>query len=598
VNTCGIAVLENLGVLLVIACAQLLVGLGVMRLLRVSTQAQGLLLAPTFCLAIFAVVLGTIVQLGFPVEALRLALWVLGGALAALGGISVGKDAWRKTGVTLAAASVCSVLLLSGYVWYGLTMYPGSPVLDGWTYASFGEYLRTYPKGTEGGLSPLYQYAAHLADTRFIASAGLALLAPPWCATCDTQAMVGPFLVCAIFAYATAVGYLAARAIGRKPYAITMIVIAVLAGWPLGALRANNFDNLLALSLTPALTGLILWGGPLHKAIAPCALLLAATIYIYPELAPLTALAYGCAVLNVAVTGANVRSALLAGVAATILAAFLAAPYLGEFGRYFLAQLSSMNWTSGARPGEGSFPALLEPKALIAALWGLPGSRSHLFVTQLVGAALLCGLAVGCYYAVRRRLFAPVMFLCVVVTLALYIIFVAHYDYGAYKVLLYGWWCTALVVTWGIETMTDVKLNIVRGLSLGVLVMAIGPLPATILWGAWIAEWYGSIPRTTMKPYRELYDLRSRFPHTQISAQIDDATNNAWAVYFLRGAPVRFVAYRGYMAQPHVVPFMNRSAQPSSVVSEYLLTERKAGAAGKLVWENELFSLWRSETSQ
>ena len=57
------------------------------------------------------------------------------------------------------------------------------------------------PKGTEGGLAPLYQYAAHLSRTRFISSAMLAFFSPMTGAAGDTQAAAGAFVAWTLFVF-------------------------------------------------------------------------------------------------------------------------------------------------------------------------------------------------------------------------------------------------------------------------------------------------------------------------------------------------------------------------------------------------------------
>ena len=84
----------------------------------------------------------------------------------------------------------------------GLSRYIGGPAQDGWSYVAYGQYLWEWPKGTEGGLAPLYQYAAHLSETRFISSAMLAFFSPMTGTDGDTQAAAGAFVAWTLFVFA------------------------------------------------------------------------------------------------------------------------------------------------------------------------------------------------------------------------------------------------------------------------------------------------------------------------------------------------------------------------------------------------------------
>jgi hypothetical protein len=185
-------------------------------------------------------------------------IWVF----LALIGVTSFRSAWISLDYryVIYISGLATLIVTAGYFRYGLFDYLGSPALDGWSYVSFGEYLRQYPKGTEGGLAPIYQYAAHLSATRFVASGLLAAFIPPWGIGLDTQMMVGPLLILSLISYALSIGYatIVLNQRGMKVPVWLSVCIGVLGGWIQLALIANNYDNLLILSISPALFGLAL----------------------------------------------------------------------------------------------------------------------------------------------------------------------------------------------------------------------------------------------------------------------------------------------------------------------------------------------------
>lgn len=74
---------------------------------------------------------------------------------------------------------------------------------------------------------------------------------------------------------------------------------------------------------------------------------------------------------------------------------------------------------------------------------------------------------------------------------------------------------------------------------------------------------------------------------------------NLWAMYYLRDVPILIYPYRGYAAQSHVVPLMDRSSQVPLSTIRYVLTDHQTIMPYKqttLVWTGERYKLWHIET--
>src|SRR5712692_2967442 len=166
----------------------ILAGQGQLWLIGLQVERRAALyLAPVITLVLWTTMLGIGVSLGLPVRQLWLIGWLLTILLAFFGVQRRDhlflKNEWMLLMITI----LLPIGLMAPYFWYGLATYLGSPAPDGWSYIASGQYLWQYPRGTEGGLAPLYQYAAHLSGTRFIASALLGFFSPIAGPSGDTQ---------------------------------------------------------------------------------------------------------------------------------------------------------------------------------------------------------------------------------------------------------------------------------------------------------------------------------------------------------------------------------------------------------------------------
>jgi hypothetical protein len=98
---------------------------------------------------------------------------------------------------------------------------------------------------------------------------------------------------------------------------------------------------------------------------------------------------------------------------------------------------------------------------------------------------------------------------------------------------------------------------------------------------------------TSIRPYRNVLDLERFVGREPLIVAVNDDLANAWAVYFLRAHPMQLLAYRGYMAFPHIVPVMQQAAAPDLQAIKYVLSDEAQPFKGDIVWRQAPYALWR-----
>ncbi|KZC24509.1 hypothetical protein RHOFW104T7_08395 [Rhodanobacter thiooxydans] len=411
--------------------------------------------------------------------------------------------------------------------------------------------------------------------------------------------MVGPLLLIMVFAFACSMAYVA-RIISNKglknSHDLSML-LAVFGGWFPFVLLANNYGNLSILSFSPALFGIALDRRIVGFA-RYCipALLSAAAIYIYPEMCILVIAAFFIAGTGEFFSGAwRQKAKLWLGVIIVIL--LLINLYLPDALHIFSQQLAISKPLVGGRPGNGFAPDLLIMSRLPAALWGFEQIAILDISTVTAGLLLGCLLALiavfGLVRAIQEKLYTLALFLAVTVGLVTVMIVSKHYDYGAYKMLLLGWWMTSLLVSigarcvWSAFRESEIRIGaILRVLIAGIL------FSAMTLWGNQQLAWMKGFNYKRAQPLREVRDYISGL-HQVVGASLSDPILDGWMVFELRKLPVWYSEYNGYMGQAHVLPFMARSSVPQQS-GDYLLVGKATLAVGKVVWSNGLFSILKN----
>jgi hypothetical protein len=366
--------------------------------------------------------------------------------------------------------------------------------------------------------------------------------------------------------------------------------MCLLGGWLHGAIRVNNFDNILVLSVAPALAALTMSASRDGFGIRAHALLVAASAYIYPEMILLTALLYVLVLANEAYLTTQYATYARFAAKVSVVSLVLTLPFAGSLIAFFWGQLMHAMVSVGPRPGEGSFPSLLRLQHLTTEFWGLNARP----LSIAAGAAFFLLLLVGSAGLMLERLLAPVVFVGVIMIMFGLMVFRYHYDYGAFKALLFGWWAIALLVLLGLKKalLVGVERRLQSKVVIALSLTAILGSTAIYAWLKNAFGWYGQVNAKSIKPFRELRQLARVTHGAAIQVNVEDTLKNAWAVYFLRSMPAGFMTFQGYMAQVHVAPYMNRSWQPKD--TPYTLAARGQALAGELVWENSEFALWHT----
>jgi hypothetical protein len=217
------------------------------------------------------------------------------------------------------------------------------------------------------------------------------------------------------------------------------------------------------------------------------------------------------------------------------------------------------------------FPGLLALKFNPSAFWGLGGeyaTSSWLLVGNITASLMTVLAACGCFAQLRSRSAGTAAWLVLVASGAMVMILVSRYSYGAYKLILLGWWALGFALILG--------TNVVKRLGEGTPRLACVVLIAVAL--AQTSARERKSVRTAglwdMDAYRSLVAVeRLRLSKATLIA-VDDAVANTWAVYFLRDAPAALGRYRSYLTFAHVRPFLDRARQFRPEEIGYILTDQ------------------------
>ncbi len=583
----------------------ILTGRGILRLIGVRVEPRvSLYLAPVTTLSFWAILLGFGVSIGFTVRDLRLFMWILTLLLAIVGfwrgDFRFLKRDWPIVFVVLIAPG----FVMAPYFWNGITSYLGSLAPDGWSSITFGQYLLEYPIGTEGGLPPFAQYAAHVAKTRFIAAAMLGFFAPLAGSGADTQVASGFYLAWTFFVFSSTCTFVARAKNLMKNLVPFYVTICVFSGWLLILLSANNYDNAMAISFLPAFAGVIDFLDPHDKRWAfILAGLVTALLYCYPEMAPFV-LGGAClfCLQRIVVDRKTVKAWLVLLLLVGPLLAIGIAPFFRNLIWFFMNQARS-GLGSGVRPGGNMIPELLNPSTQLMAFWGFRTvsssfatilSEMWFFICSLLSIAFSILAVLGMYELFRRKEWGFATTIIILFGGALLMIFKLRYSYGAYKIILLNWWAVAFVATLGVNKLLESQRmqgslrGVAIGYAVGIFLLFIS-LNATML----IAR-YKISPYKDILAFKKLEEVKRIVASDSIIVSVNDNVANEWAVYFLRDIAMHLAEYRAYMAQSHVVPFMERSRKIDITGVRYALTDSKESfPRSNLSWAGGPYYLWK-----
>lgn len=605
-------VTKGLLLYLLICTVSFFAGKGILRLLKIRLEARiALFFAPAVTLVFWVLLSALGICFQFTARQISALGWILTIGLIGFGvfqkeSFFLKKDDWAFTGVVISLPP----LLMSPYFGQGLAVYLGSTMPDGWSYIAFGQYLWENLRGAEGGLSPLHQYAAHLARGRFVASALLGFFSPLVGSPGDTQTASGFFLAWSLFTFsASCLFFAAVKKMGKMSTTI-YLAFCGLSGWLLNLLWTNNYDNALAISFSPALAGIILltdgktwrWG-----ILLGC--FTAGVLYCYPEMA-LFILA-GSGILFIWRLFSNHES-LGDWKVVLIVTGALAGALIAPFGKDILwfvkMQSSAANLPLGARPGEGYFADLLDlsPNHLLPAFWGVGGDflkntwwkptyflMALKYLRRALSFAFTLLSILGILKLSREKEWGILGLWAFFLLGASIMLLQLAYPYGAYKFILLNWWAMALTLVWGIQLLANPFLAKRKEIKIFSLCLVLIFFSVTALR---IYSFRLAYPKTILE-FKELEKVKTLLGEVEpLMVAVDDDLANQWAVYYLRDLSIYLVQYRSYMAQPHVLPFMDRAKAVKIEKPRYVLSD-SAGtfrlSPEKAVWVGGPYSLWK-----
>ena len=316
---------------------------------------------------------------------------------------------------------------------------------DNWSYQAMADYLDRYPRGKGDNMPMVDEFAVSLSGTRFATGSLLAFLEdlPVFHDVAAAHLLMIMLFLATHFFAMLALG----RALnGRTGWGMPLLgaTLSTAGGWFCDAIAMANSDNIVFLSIAPALLALLCPSpgrSPLRwRTVAAGVVLLSAMLYNYAEGVVLLGILASPLVVVLLWPGADRRAAFARWAALAVIGIgglLLTVPYLPTFYRFLRNQVSASHIPAGARPGEGYFVGLLNNHVLPAsfALGEEIGGSSYRWVNNLLPVCLLALLGMGAYALNRRqRWFAWVVF--PFAALFFWQNVLKRYDYGSYKVLI------------------------------------------------------------------------------------------------------------------------------------------------------------------
>ena len=382
----------------------------------------------------------------------------------------------------------------------------------------------------------------------------------------------------------------------------------VFSGWLLSLLSTNNYDNALAISFLPGFAGISHIVKPQYKCWAfILAGLVIALIYCYPEMSPFV-LGGGCLffIQRIVSDGRDLKPWLILVLLTGLLLVIGIAPLHDLI--FFFVQQAKAGLGSGVRPGGNAFPGLLEPSTLLMCFWGFhPGGSSFspkiiglwFFLCSLLSFILSIMAVLGIYDLFKRREWGFAATLIVLFAGSLYMIVGQEYSYGAYKLILLNWWAIAFAVILGVDKLLGFprRRGRLKGLITGSALCLFGLF--FCLNAAMLVYKDRSLAYKSILPFKKVTEIEGIVGSEPVLVSVNGNIANEWAVYFLRNIPISLSQYRVYMAQPHVIPFMQRALEVDITKIRYALTDSKESfPQSSLLWEGGPYYLWKLKDSR
>ena len=562
----------------------------------------GWLLCPAMTGALVAITLGISAAVGWPIS--RVAIWVWL-TVTVLAGFGIGRDLRpgklngqmmpiSDSALIVGIVAIVPTIVLLPYLSWGFGGLAGTDHPDAWSYTVFSAYLWEFPRLTQGGLAPVYQWAANLSGTRFVGAAELGLLGMVT-GERDTQAAYGLLLMISTFTIGStsaAVG----RAFGLpNRYAFLLALGSGGGNWIANAIWISNIDNLLALPALPALATLSLARSRTAlsgKAIV-VGLLTAATVHTYPEFAPVI-LCCGALFFVNSAFGRPDRATMAAVLIALVTAGSLVWPYAHEFLTFFRNQLGQ-GVAATPRPAEGAFNGLINAHRWPAALWALGSedmaSSPRMWLQNLFAVSLSGFFLLGLSRLARNRNWAAVVMFVILASGFSEFAWQRAYGYGAYKFVLLGWWLLVMAVVIGVHECGK-RYPRLAGVAVVIAIATFGVSVSRAVHQAFAP------PQPDIRAFRELRAVERLADGAPVALAVANPVALHWASYFLRASKIRLISTSGYLAAPPFQAVMAQAAPVPWRSLRLLLTD--AADRGPIVeqqhwkrlWSNTQYALW------
>jgi hypothetical protein len=555
---------------LIILVSALMSTAWVARLLR---PEHAVLLSPALTIIGWSIAIEILVSRNVTVEAIWLPFWLCTGGSFAVSIYVMRRDLSALALLTVPA--LCTMAVLAPYFLYGIATYPGSWFWDGFAYLALGETYWSHPRNEPAqdmelffALGRTMFYSSRLASPGLLSMfRGIIPLGG------DSRAAIGYFLILAVFAFSCSCTYLARGAL-PKQLQIAFVVIATISGPVLNLVWVNNFDQLLALSIAPALTGYAMqlqWGRKRD------ALLLglggASLTYIYPEMTPFLALPAVLVLLFKAVKERPGMPLLSSAGIAIGLCVLVIAPMISDIQVFLSSQLATRAVPIGARPGSGYFSNLLHNSCMLGSAVGLydPFQPCADWLTEIpksiIGLILIAAACVG----IRKRRDGIAAAAVCIGAVAMFFMFAERYDYGAYKVITSGCYAFTILI---VSAFTDVRRST---LAAGAAVAA----TSLLLISDKISRFDQMVAIKDISPFQEVAEALPK--DATIELKISDPLLFEWSAYYLRfHKTVAVVGQLIYFPSPSItIP----AVQKRISAAQYLLTDKNIGE-DHLVWSN------------
>ena len=470
---------------------------------------------------------------------------------------------------------------------------------DGFVYCAFGQYLRDYPRGDQGGLDPIDQLASTFSQTRYGTAAVLASISA--CTGLNIARSVLPFwLALQLNAF---FGLLAlARQIGlKRPSQIYYALFYLVSGWSMYALKIANLDNLLFLSILPAFLAYInfLCRSSSLSGYLALAVLASSLIYVYPEGLAVALVIYAPLLLRPAIHNIQ-RAKTLTPLIGLFLVALFVFPYLGVFGTFLVEQFQATKVMP--RPGEGIFPMLTRFDAFLpTSLFGLgrlfrpdvPTGTGPLLTTLIllanVTSLLLTGLllvSITAGIATTTKKSKPLL-VCTGITVCLIVWYFVkeRYDYGLFKVIFLSFYAWTGLVFKGLDKIADAMPVFSRHPSLAYSILMLAFL-LNLAFESKTSQWFDA--DISLREYERLQECKSLLNGRKCILVANMPLRDKhleWAMLFLRGTDLNIP-----ILSPVLQPRANaiNSARHKEGVPEFVLSDEQLESP---VWRDRSFSM-------